>query len=370
LLTVELHSLFSDHLTLCTNRAFKSAFRIIVAVSFLGSAGLSFGQIAASERPVPILTGSAGFFTDITGGHASLNPTVVPVVLVPIGQRWLFETRAEFEGDFARKSSDGSFGGDVEKEIHYLQVDYIANRHVTVTAGRFLTPFGIFNERLYPIWIRNLQQVPLIFPIGTGPSDGVMLRGGFSASSSVNINYAAYFSTLSTINKLDSDRMAGGRIGVFLPKPRLELGVSFQKTLQEERPHAVGFHFAWQPNALPVTIRSEYAHSGDKGSGYWVEGAYRLSQINRWQGFFKHLEIVGRGQQFFADHIESGEAEEYGLPDVDARQGDLGLNYNLHDGLKLTASYGRQFGSDGNLNVWTAGIAYRFALPLGGFGTK
>ncbi len=51
----------------------------------------------------------------------------------------------------------------VSKNLDYAQVDYIANPYLTVTMGRFLTPFGIFNERLYPIWIRSLQQDPLIF---------------------------------------------------------------------------------------------------------------------------------------------------------------------------------------------------------------
>ena len=41
---------------------------------------------------------------------------------------------------------------------------------VTVTVGRFLTPFGIFNERLYPVWIRFLQPDPLILPIRTAPT--------------------------------------------------------------------------------------------------------------------------------------------------------------------------------------------------------
>ena len=53
------------------------------------------------------------------------------------------------------------------------------------------------------------------------------------------------------------------------------------------------------------------------------------------------------------------------MPDVNTRQADFGLNYYLHDGLKATGSYGRQFSSDGNFNLWTVGIAYRFALPLG-----
>jgi hypothetical protein len=164
-----------------------------------------------TERPVPILTGNAGFFTNVNGGKTELVPSINPVILLPLGDRWLIESRAEFKGDFQRPDGGGSYGGKVEQEVDYLQLDYIANRYVTVTAGRFLTPFGIYNERLYPIWIRSLQPTPLIFPLGTGSSDGAMLRGGFSINSKVNLNYATYFSALSTVNKLESDRTAGGR---------------------------------------------------------------------------------------------------------------------------------------------------------------
>ena len=177
-----------------------------------------------TERPVPILTGNAGFFTNVNGGETELVPSITPVLLVPLGDRWLVESRAEFKGEFERDWGTGPYGGKVEQEIDYLQLDYIANRYLTVTAGRFLTPFGIYNERLYPIWIRSLQPTPLIFPLGTGSSDGVMLRGGFSLNPKVNLNYATYFSTLSTMNKFESDRLAGGRVGFFLPGPRIEAG--------------------------------------------------------------------------------------------------------------------------------------------------
>jgi hypothetical protein len=257
----------------------------------------------------------------------------------------------------------------VEQEIDYLQVDYIANRYVTVTAGRFLAPFGIYNERLYPIWIRSLQPTPLIFPLGTGSSNGAMLRGGFSVSPRVNLNYAAYFSTLSTVNKFASDRTLGGRVGFFLPGPRIEGGASFQKELQEDRPNAFGFHFAWQPTPLPLNLRSEYARSHD-GSGYWIEAAYRLSQVPFWQKALHRTEVVGRAQQFFAGEISAAAAQGYGVPAVNARQGNLGLNYYMRDGLKATSSYGRRFSSDGNVNLWTMGIAYRFALPLGRVGPQ
>ncbi|MBZ5598782.1 MAG: hypothetical protein LAN83_10700 [Acidobacteriia bacterium] len=323
-----------------------------------------FAQSLDSERPVPILTGAAGYFTKVDGGQNELVPEINPVLLVPFGDHWLVESRAGFEGEFERPEGGGPYGGMVGKEIDYLQLDYIANPYVTVTAGRFLTPFGIYNERLYPIWIRNLQQEPLIFPISTGSSDGVMLRGGFPLNSKVNLNYAAYFSTLSTVNKFESDRTTGARIGVFLPGPRIEAGFSWQKKLQEERPNSFGCHFAWQPNPLPLNLRSEYAWSPE-ASGYWIEAAYRLSQVPFWKGTMRRTEIVGRAQQYFAGAIEEAEAEEYGLPDVNTQQGDFGLNFYIRDGLRASASYGRRFSPDGNSNQWTVGIAYRFALPLG-----
>lgn len=322
-------------------------------------------QSLDTERPVPILTGNAGFFTNVDGGEKALVPEINPVLLLPLGDRWLIESRAGFEGEFERANGGtGPYGGKVEKEIDYLQLDYIVNPYVTVTAGRFLTPFGIYNERLYPIWIRDLHQVPLIYPISTGSSDGAMLRGGFPLSSKVNLNYAAYFSALSTVNKFESERTTGGRIGIFLPGPRIEAGFSWQKQLQEERQNSFGAHFAWQPAAVPLNLRSEYAWSPE-ASGYWIEAAYRLSQVPFWKAAMRRTEIVGRGQQYLAGAIEEDEAEEYGLPDVNTQQGDFGLNFYLRDGLRASASYGRRFSPDGNSNQWTVGIAYRFALPLG-----
>jgi hypothetical protein len=342
-------------LTLSTACAFFLIFYLVPGL---------LAQSSDSEKPVPILTGNAGFFTNVNAGQTDLVPEINPVLLLPLGDRWLIEARGEFSGEFERRGGDASYGGKVDKELNYLQADYIANPYVTITAGRFLTPFGIYNERLYPIWIRSLQQTPLIFPIGTGSSDGVMLRGGFPLNSKVSLNYAAYFSTLSTIDWLSSDRTVGSRVGFFLPGPRVEAGVSWQKLLQEGRSNAIGFHFAWQPKTLPVNVRSEYARS-NLGSGYWVEAAFRLSQIPVWRNAIRHAEIVGRAQQLFAGKLSYNDAAEYGLPGVNTRQGDFGLNYYLRDGLKAVASYGRQFSSDGNLNLWTVGIAYRFAFPLG-----
>ena len=55
-----------------------------------------------AERPIPILTGNAGYFTNVNGGEAELVPSITPVLLVPLGNRWLVESRAEFKGEFER----------------------------------------------------------------------------------------------------------------------------------------------------------------------------------------------------------------------------------------------------------------------------
>lgn len=322
-------------------------------------------QTSSPDSAVPILTGTAGYFTFVTAGQTQLNAEVNPVLLLPFGDRWLVEARAEFQGVFQRPPGGGAFGGPISKNLDYAQLDYIANPYLTVTLGRFLTPFGIFNERLYPIWIRSLQQDPLILPLSAESSDGMMLRGGFPVNAKANLSYAAYVSTISTVhNNLQSKRNVGGRVGVFLPGPRLEVGASWQKLLQDARSNAFGFYSAWQPQRLPLSMHFEYARS-NQGSGYWVDGAYRLSQVPFWQKSMRRLEIAGRAEQFFNGQISSGEAHALGLPGVNTREGEFGLNYYLQDGLKAVTSYGRQFSSAGNFNLWSVGIAYRFAMPLG-----
>lgn len=336
-------------------------------VCWAGPALHAQSQDAEEVRPVPLLTGSAGFVTTFDAGEPHLGPVVMPVVLVPMGQRWLFETRGIFASDMVQVPGRSGFHGKVEKEVSYAQLDFIANPYLTVTVGRFLTPFGIYNERLYPIWVRNLQSEPLILPLGVGPSEastGGMLRGGFRAHPQINFNYAVYFSTLSTAEFLDSARFAGGRAGIFIPKARLEVGGSFQHLLQDQRANAFGFHAIWQPMTLPLDIRAEYARS-IQGSGYWVEPAYRLSQLPLWRNQMRRTQVVARMQQFYPGQVPGDE-----FPSANTRQFEAGLNYYFIDGLRATSSYGRRFSLDGNKNVWTLGLTYRFVFPLGRDGSQ
>ncbi len=342
----------------------RTAFVLLSLLYLICVTGDTQGQVEQSDKPIPIVTGNFGAFSFVTGGHNVIDTQINPVLLVPLGDRWLIESRAEFEGQFQRPPGGGPYGGPVNKHVDYAQVDYIANPYLTVTAGRFLTPFGIFNERLYPVWIRFLQPDPLILTIHTAPSDGAMFRGGFSLNPGANMNYALYVSATSIASSsVDSERHIGGRMGLFFPGARMEIGGSWQKTLQDDRKNAFGFHTSWQPTRLPFSLRSEYARSFE-GSGYWIEGACRLSQIPFWQRAMRHTEVVGRAQQFFVGDIGAGAEDALGLPSVNTREADFGMNYFLRDGVKGIFSYGRQFSSAGNFNQWSFGLAYRFLIPL------
>lgn len=322
------------------------------------------GQDGVDEsglKPVPVLTGSTAYFTRVTGGQVQDAPSLSPLLLLPLGDRWLIQGKGSLSDTFSQ-NAQGDYAGVVSYGLGYAEADYIT-KYVTVSAGRFITPFGIYGERLAPNWIRALQVTPLSVLITNGAALGGMLRGGFPAGSpKVSFNYAAYFSTANTNHIVATDRSAGGRIGFFLPGPRLEFGASFQQVLQQDRPHSAGVHFVWQPNAFPMSLRSEYTRSsGIRGSGYWIESAYRLSQIPH----LGRAELVGRGQQFFAAaNLAPTLARKLGPLGRDTNEGDAGLNYYFGSDIRASASYGRQFALGKNANLWTIGMTYRFVMPI------
>src|SRR5215472_5064113 len=87
------------------------------------------------DKPIPILTGNFGTFSFVTGGQNLIDTQINPVLLLPLGERWLIESRVEFEGQFQRPARGGPYGGPVDKHVDYAQLDYIASPYLTVTVG-------------------------------------------------------------------------------------------------------------------------------------------------------------------------------------------------------------------------------------------
>ena len=326
----------------------------------LGALLLATGAWAQSD--VPIISGAAAFVGSDNQGIPYFQPILSPVLVAPIGDHWVIESRGLIQGFIAKENGkSGPYEGRFAATLDYLQVDYIANRHLTVTVGRFLTPFDIYNERFTALWIRNLQDPPVIYTIGTrtsASSNGGMLRGVAVDRPNWSLNYAAYFSVLQTTENLQAGRAAGGRLGMFLPHSGMEIGVSYQRFLQGTNYNASGVYFTLQPPQIPLDVRAEYAHSPG-GQGYWLEGAMHFAKSRGSTTWIGRLQGVARVQQFFAGTF----APQNLLPSVDVNRFDLGLNYYLPHDVRLNGSYGRQYTSLGDGNIWNVQVTYRFLFP-------
>ena len=218
----------------------------------------------SSESPIPVVTGDFSF-QDLHSSPAcrmscrSLNP----VVLVPIGHKFLVES--EFDMFMDLSHFQGQWGpAVVDHGVEYLQLDYIVNPNLTVVAGRFLTPFGIYRERLHPMWIRDLANEPLIFPMNDNSSNGAMLRGVTSLTPGLNLTYATYYSAPTSNSQFFANRQAGGRASLFFPHKRVEVGVSYSRVLNQHY-NMVGADLTWTLKKIPFDLRSEVLSQRNRG---------------------------------------------------------------------------------------------------------
>ncbi|WP_394772581.1 hypothetical protein [Mucilaginibacter sp.] len=188
------------------------------------------------------LVGYTGISFAISKNQSSFTNLVFdPILLWQPHPSILVETELETELD----------GSNTNIGLGYADVSYIVNKYLSVRAGKFLAPWGIFQDRLHPGWINKLPTLPVGTgedPYGIGPMNeiGIDLRGGIPLGSA-SMNYSIYLSNnaqLNTdptdpttqgnlmygnINASNKNKTIGGRIG-FLPfaNSSLEIGGSFR----------------------------------------------------------------------------------------------------------------------------------------------
>jgi hypothetical protein len=311
---------------------------------------------------VPVISGGFAYIQNVSGGVQYLAPQINPVLLVPMGHSVLLESHVDFTGYFNRKDyTSGPYAGKVYKTTESAQLDWLADSHAILVAGRYILPFGLYSERLTPVWIHNLQDIPLTYAIGTHPygsGDGIMLRGVAASLPSATIQYTAYFSAQSSIEQLQAVRAAGGDTSIFVPSKRVEAGLSYQRTLDGYQINNEAVYLSWQPQQVSVDLKAEYDRN-HYGDGYWIEAAHIPQQFPVAPNFFRHVQMVGRMEEFF---VRNGGGS--GLAGVNQQRPEVGLNYQIQDDWRLESSYGRQFSHSGNSNTWNFGFTYRFVWPL------
>ncbi|RXH54201.1 hypothetical protein GRAN_4852 [Granulicella sibirica] len=308
------------------------------------------------------MSGGLAFQTTTNAGQTSYLPLLEPLVAVPLGEKFFFESRAAILEDFF--PSNGKYDHSHFAGFTYAQVAFLASPRLTLVAGDYLLPFNVYNERLSPVWISNLQDSPLMSSIGLMSSAsglGGMARGKAVQTSKYSIDYAAFFSARSGNQQFGATRAAGGRVSLYVPAHRLEAGLSYDRSLQGPQPQHENFygaHVWWEPKDMGLRFRSEFAR-GHHAQGYWIEADYRtwaFGGLNSWVG---RIEPVFRMQQTFRrDNIVSD-----GVPLVNTQRADFGLNYNLPHNVRILTSYSRQFSSSGDHNIWETSIVYRYLFP-------
>lgn len=321
-----------------------------------------------------LVTGFASTsFINMKGSDSTFKTTFNPIILYKYGDNFLFESELEFDLGF------GAQGGETDVGLGYANGSYIVNDNLIVGVGKFLTPFGIFSERIHPSWINKLPTSPLMAGHGglvPMSSIGAFARGGVRTGS-VKWNYSFYVSNgprlntgvdgedeaglLHFDNNVDTNnaKSVGARIGC-LPIPQLELGVSYLtggvtpsgSEVTDATSNLLGVDVSYNPRMAPssgrIELRGEwvmsdidnvtYDPSGTGGygpltydnqrNGGYMQAAYRLPgsdlQLSAW-------ECVGR-----YDMLQQ--------PDESPQAGDqdrmtVGINHWLSPSSVIKAAY-------------------------------
>lgn len=325
------------------------------------------GPIAneTTASPLPTLTGGMAFDAAFSPGTQTYSPTVNPIVLMPLGNRLLFETEFNFNSDLTRDSGVWN-PRQLNREIEYVQLDYLVHPNLTLVVGRILTPFGIYIERYHPEWIRDLPVAPIIFGISHSQSMGTEVRGAVHLTFKVDLTYTGFYAINSTTKYFDGNRAAGGRTSLFFPENGVEVGLSYNRRLGDQRFNLYAVDGTWNLKSIPLDLRSEVFKTGMLGNGYWIEGAYRLKRLSS-NSFMRKSQVVLRGEQYFAPNQAAMDAMagmtmgDNFLPDRDTSRGFAGWNYYVSDAVKLSFAFGRSFALGQNQNIYSVGVTYRFA---------
>ncbi len=322
-------------------------------------------QYKKQESGIPVLTGFVGLGSEFEPGQQQVLPAISPILLVPLGDHVLIESEAEFEGNYTHITGQ-PWDHAWDKGIEYVQADVFVNKYLTLVGGRFLTPFGTFNERLHSGWIRNIQAAPFVTAFEMTDSNGGMARGAVAVGRNLNINYSGFYSASSDTAWFVSDRAAGGRVGLFFPNARFEVGSSYQRKIGDGRRDVYGVDWTWQLKSIPLDIRGEFAKDPAIGKGYWIEGAYRMRKVPFLKAFMQKSQAEVRMEQFWVSPLltDAGDME---IPTNDAKRVFAGWSYWIRPAVRANFAAGREFNPvDGDHNVWTVGLTYRFAFPLWG----
>lgn len=278
-----------------------------------------------------------------------------PIFIGMLGDNLFFEAELEYEHS------------GYEKALEVAAMHYFLNDYITLGAGKFLVPFGIYNERLHPTWIAKLPVRPLyanqVIPVswseaGVDARGAVSLSKAFNLSNPLDLEYNLYM-----VNGLEgaegaamkdlrdnitdnNDNIAvGGRIGLRL-LPWAEVGGSFYNgayTADGNKDITIGgadVTLHWDLFKLRgefARVEQEITHYTGRDlikEGYYVEGSYFLSALP-----VPHLSKCELVARYTASKLDTFTSSTTALGVDDDHRYSLGLNYYIKDSFIFRLAY-------------------------------
>jgi hypothetical protein len=328
----------------------------------------------ARELFLPTQTNETPFsiYGQLLGGYSKQNgqtgvwqsPEIGPWFLLQLNNRFLFSANFDI--------------GVNSISLGQAQADWYITNYLTLTAGRFLTPIGSFNERLSPEWIDKLPDIPVMFyqVLPQTSTDGVQLRGSkYLGALPIKMEYSGYLgngfqltqkpTTLTPVADLEgltggpdanTSKAYGGRLGMWLPLVGVNYGFSgytngiFSPGSQN---HYWLWDFDFNYHRGSWDFRTEFANTHQEATsftghnvnrrGLYSQIAYRnYGARNRYlanvEGIFRYgfadfrgINVKALDQTMFAN-------APFDIP-VIRNQFTLGINYYFYPSMILKLAY-------------------------------
>lgn len=275
---------------------------VSLAALVLGLPGAALAQGNSAQRfpEMNFVMGGMGAFnyTAALQGPFEHNfgAKLAPIVLWNMSSDFLFEGHFEFELE----------DGETQTHLEYAQIDYQGLKNIQVVAGKFLVPFGVFGQRLHPVWINRLPSMPLLYvdaeEVGAMGhllpviSDiGVMLQAAAPLGSDWDLDLSVYVTQgprAATGSAEASRSPAGsplGRVALDLVSPggvdipNVAFGTNFEENNKDKMVggrlgfvgasglefHVSGMHAAYD-------AEDQLAFNGLDVAAWWDHGPYRV----------------------------------------------------------------------------------------------
>ena len=204
-------------------------------------------------------------------GNSNIASRFVPIFLFQLSEKIHIESELEFSIDE---------NGETEVEMEYADIHYFSNDNTTITAGKFLLPFGQFGPNLHPSWINKLPSMPGVYGhhgnSSLAPLLPILSDTGFNIRNSFNIGSAKLFTDFYIVTG-----------------PRIEAGHG-----EEEAGHDEGIEFP--------EVDFAYA-SGDNNDNKAMGGRIALAFLPQWEvgySFYQGAYDDGGNLDFSASSID------------------------------------------------------------------